>query len=98
MNFAEREKAFEDKFAHDEELHFKVRAKRNKMAGVWAAEKLGKNPEEYANQLVSALLNREQLLQRLQADFASNNVQISDTELRGKIIEYINASRKAIMG
>ncbi|HMK78750.1 MAG TPA: DUF1476 domain-containing protein [Xanthobacteraceae bacterium] len=39
--FDKREEAFENKFAHDEELRFKATARRNKMLGLWAAEKLG---------------------------------------------------------
>ncbi len=40
--FEEREKGFEKKFVHDEELQFKVNARRNKYLGEWAADKLGK--------------------------------------------------------
>ena len=98
MNLQQREKAFEDKFAHDEELHFKVRAKRNKMAGLWAAEKISKNPTEYANQLVSALLNREQLYKKLETDFGAANVEVSENELKAKIIELVNQSRAEILG
>ena len=39
--FDKREEGFEKKFAHDEELRFKANARRNKMLGLWAAEKLG---------------------------------------------------------
>ena len=39
--FDKREEGFEKKFAHDEELHFKATARRNKLLGLWAAEKLG---------------------------------------------------------
>ena len=39
--FDKREEGFENKFAHDEELRFKARARRNKLVGLWAAEKLG---------------------------------------------------------
>ena len=42
----DREKAFENKFAHDEALRFKAEARRNKLLGLWAAEKLGKSGEE----------------------------------------------------
>ena len=39
--FDKREEGFEKKFAHDEELRFKANARRNKLLGLWAAEKLG---------------------------------------------------------
>ena len=41
--FDDRKDAFEKKFAHDEELRFKATARRNKLLGLWAAEKLGKS-------------------------------------------------------
>ena len=49
--FDEREQAFEAKLAHDEELKFKATARRNKLLGLWAAQKMGKSgdaAEEYA--------------------------------------------------
>ena len=39
--FSDREKAFEDKYKHDQELQFKVEARRNKLLGLWAAELMG---------------------------------------------------------
>ncbi|NDH02760.1 MAG: DUF1476 domain-containing protein, partial [Marivivens sp.] len=44
--FDDREKAFEDKFAHDAEMQFKAEARRNKLLGLWAAELLGKSGED----------------------------------------------------
>ena len=44
--FDNRENAFENKFAHDADLHFKVTARRNKLVGLWAAELMGLTPEE----------------------------------------------------
>ena len=55
--FNEREDAFEKQFAHDEELRFKATARRNKLLGLWAAERLGKSGEEaeaYARSMVLA--------------------------------------------
>ncbi len=53
--FDERESAFENKFAHDEEMQFKAVARRNKLVGLWAAELLGKSgadAEAYAKEVV----------------------------------------------
>jgi hypothetical protein len=47
-NFNDREKAFENKFAHDAEMQFKADAKRNKLLGLWAAELLGKSSDDAA--------------------------------------------------
>ncbi len=55
--FAEREKAFEDKWAHDEELRFKVLARRNRLLGLWAAGEMGlvgAAAETYAKTVVQA--------------------------------------------
>ena len=55
--FDNREKAFENKFAHDADLQFKITARRNKLVGQWAAEKMGLTPEEttaYATSVVQA--------------------------------------------
>ncbi|OSZ70745.1 aldolase [Sphingomonas sp. IBVSS1] len=54
-SFDDREKAFETKFAHDEELKFRILARRGKLIGLWAAEKLGKSGEaadEYAKSVL----------------------------------------------
>jgi len=45
-SFDKRQEGFEKKFAHDEELRFKASARRNKLFGLWAAEKLGKTGTE----------------------------------------------------
>ena len=55
--FDDREHAFEAKFAHDAEMQFKAEARRNKLLGLWAAEKLGKTGEDaeaYAREVVKA--------------------------------------------
>ena len=56
-NLNDRERAFENKFAHDEELKFRAYARRNKLVGLWAAEKLGKTGDDadaYAKEVVLA--------------------------------------------
>ncbi len=55
--FDEREKAFEHKFTHDQELQFKARARKNKLLGLWAAGLMGKtgaDAENYARDIVMA--------------------------------------------
>jgi len=73
--FSEREKAFEEKWAHDEELQFKVLARRNKLLGLWAAGEMGKagaDAEAYARTIVQAELARDgeaAVLAKIKADF-----------------------------
>lgn len=55
--FDNREKAFEEKYAHDQELQFKVNARRNKLFGLWVAKQMGKDgaeAEQYAKDVVMA--------------------------------------------
>ncbi len=55
--FDDRKKAYESKFAHDAEMRFKVEARRNRLLGLWAAEKLGKSGDDaaaYAKEVVRA--------------------------------------------
>ena len=86
--FDKREEGFEKKFAHDEELKFKAMARRNKLLGLWAAEKLGKSgadAEAYAKSVVLADFEEagdEDVVRKVKADFAAGNVAAGDTEIR----------------
>lgn len=101
MGLDDREKAFEDKFALDEELQFKIRARANKQLGIWAAQKMGKNQAEaegYTTQLVKAMLDKDKLLARLKKDFADSGVTISEAELITNLDSFTSAARKYFMG
>jgi hypothetical protein len=84
----DREEAFEKKFAHDEELKFKANARRNKLLGLWAAEKLGKSgdeAEEYAKEVVRADFEEaghEDVFRKVRGDFDAAGVQQSDHQIR----------------
>ena len=100
--FDEREHAFEEKYAHDEELRFKARVRRDKWLGLWAAEKLGKTgpeAEDYAANLVVAEIRKdsaEQILKTIRSDFDSAGINISDREIRKKMDELFAAAVKEI--
>ncbi len=85
--FDEREKAFEGKFVHDQELQFAARARRNKLLGLWAAEKMGLSgaaAETYAKDLVAADLQHSgdvDVIAKLKADFAAKKISVSDGEI-----------------
>jgi len=91
--FEEREEGFEKRHAHDEELRFKSRARRNKLLGLWAAENLGLDGEAaraYANALVAAQVGRvddEALARSLHEAFASAKLDISTHRIGRKIEE-----------
>lgn len=94
--FGKREKAFEDKFAHDEALKFKAHARRAKLLGLWAAEMLGLGGEQaslYADELVKHDLSEpgeEDLFRKLRADFDAKGVSISDHQIRRKMAELLD--------
>ena len=86
--FDEREKAFEKKFEHDQELQFKASARRNKMLGLWAAGLMGKTgaaAEEYAKQLVVADMEKpghRDVVERLVKDLAAAGKPTEDHTIR----------------
>lgn len=86
--FDKREEGFEKKFAHDEELQFKAGARRNKLLGLWAAEKLGltgPQADAYAKEVVMADFEEagdHDVFRKIRKDFDDKTVTISDAELR----------------
>jgi hypothetical protein len=86
--FDKREEGFEKKFAHDEELRFKANARRNKLLGLWAAEKLGLSGDAanaYAKDVVMADFEEAgdgDVLKKVQKDFAAKGIAMSEQDLR----------------
>jgi hypothetical protein len=86
--FDKREEGFEKKFALDEELRFKATARRNKLLGHWAAEKLGlagADAENYAKAVVMADFEEagdDDVFRKLRTDFEANGVGLSDHQIR----------------
>jgi hypothetical protein len=86
--FDKRKDAFENKFAHDEELRFKAESRRNKLLGLWAAGLLGKtgaDAEAYAKDVVAADFEQagdEDVFRKIRKDFDAAGVQQSDHQIR----------------
>ena len=86
--FDKREEGFEKKFAHDEELRFKANARRNKMLGLWAAEKLGLSGAEadaYAKDVIMADFEEggdHDVFKKIRKDFDAKSIAQSDQEIR----------------
>ncbi len=84
----DRGDAFENKFAHDAELQFKAQARRNKLLGQWAAEKLGKSGdqvENYAKEVVRSDFDEpgdEDVFRKVREDFDNAGVDQSDHQIR----------------
>jgi hypothetical protein len=104
--FDKREEAFEMQFAHDEELRFKATARRNKLLGLWAAEKMGltgADADSYALSVVMADFEEpgdHDVVRKIRKDFDAKGVVQSDhqisrtvSELMAKAVADIKAGR-----
>ena len=86
--FDKREEGFEKQFAHDEELKFKASARRNKLLGLWAAEKLGLSgaqADAYAKEVVMADFEEpgdDDVLRKIRRDFDAKGINQSDQQIR----------------
>jgi hypothetical protein len=98
--FDDREKSFEKKFQHDQEVQFKVNARKNKLLGLWAAQMLGKagaDAEEYAKEVVMADLEKpgdSDVIEKLARDLAAAGKPTEDHTIR-KQAERLLAEAKA---
>ena len=86
--FDKRQEGFEKKFAHDEELRFKATARRNKLLGLWAAEKMGltgADADAYAKSVVMADFEEagdEDVFRKIRKDLDAKKVEQSDHQIR----------------
>jgi hypothetical protein len=93
--FDKREEAFEKKFVIDEELRFKAVARRNRMLGTWAAEKLGKSGAEaqsYAKDVIAAEFDGAgdaSVIAKVMGDLAAKGVALAEAELRTRMDEWM---------
>ena len=93
--FDKREDAFEKQFAHDEELKFKAEARRNKLLGLWAAEKLGKSgadADAYAKEVVAADFEEAgdaDVLRKVLGDLSAKGAAGTEAEVRAKMSELL---------
>ena len=87
-SFDKRKEGFENKFARDEELRFRSAARRNKLLGLWAAEKLGKSGDDaqaYAREVIRADMQEagdEDVFRKIRGDFDAAKVEQSDHQIR----------------
>ena len=99
-DLTEREKAFEAKFQHDQEIAFKVTARRNKLLGLWAADLMGLSKDDaaaYAKTVVQADFEKpgdRDVLQRVLKDLTSRGLDMSEHRVR-KEMEHLLAVAKA---
>ena len=100
--FDDRERAFETKFARDEEMMFRVVARRNKLAGLWAAEKMGLTKEEadaYAQAVVQAEFEEagdEDVVRKLLGDLTAAGLDTTDADVRRALDEQMVEARRQL--
>ncbi len=93
--FDDREKAFEKKFAHDQDLKFRAESRRNRMVAEWAATKLGITGaavDDYVKAVRKADLEEkgdDDVFRKLRADFDAKGVSVSDTEIRDVLLKFL---------
>jgi hypothetical protein len=101
--FDDREKSFEKKFALDQEMQFRVTARRDKLFGLWVATKLGlggAEAEAYAKSIVVEDLKEagdEDVLRKVNADLAARKVKIAPAELTSKLAELLAQAKQQLV-
>lgn len=99
-SFEERENAFENKFAHDAEMQFKAEARRNKLMGLWVAEKLGKTgdaADDYAKEVVRSDFEEaghEDVMRKVLGDLGG---AVSEDEVRAKFASLMAEAKAQLM-
>jgi hypothetical protein len=100
--FDSREKGFERKFAHDEELAFKIVVRRNKLLGLWAAAKLGKSAadaEQYAKDVVAAdfeSAGNNDVIEKILKDFVAGGVSATARDIDAEMEKLLPVAREQI--
>ena len=103
-DFNDRERAEEAKFAHDEEMHFRITARRNRLLGAWAADlmKLSSvEAESYAKAVVQADFEEagdEDVIRKLLGDLISAGLDTSEADVRAALEAKTVEARRALMG
>ncbi|MCC6828610.1 MAG: DUF1476 domain-containing protein [Novosphingobium sp.] len=103
-SFQDRERAEEAKFAHDEEMLFRIQARRNRLLGQWAAERMGLSPAEteaYAKAVVQADFEEtgdEDVIRKLLGDLVSAGVEADEGEVRAALEAKQIEARRALIG
>ena len=102
-NFQDREKGFEAEFKRNEELAFRVTARRNKLMGLWVAEKLGMpadQAETYARTVVEADFERPgdgDVIEKVQKDLAAKGITMTEPQLRTELDRAAVEAKRQLM-
>ena len=102
--FDKRREGYESKFAHDQDLKFKATARRNKLVGLWAAQKMGLSgaaADEYAKEVVKADFEEageEDVFRKIRRDFDAKKLAISDHQIRREMEDLMTTAVEQIQG
>jgi hypothetical protein len=100
--FDDRENAFENKYAHDQEIEFKAVARRNRLLGLWAAELMnidGDDAADYAKEVVKADFEEaghEDVFRKIRGDLDARGVEQSDHQIRNKMEQLLEEARRQV--
>ncbi len=100
--FDKREEGFEKQFAHDEELKFKATSRRNKLLGLWAAEKLGRSgpdADSYAKEVVMADFEEagdDDVFRKIRKDLDAKGIAVPDQDIRRAMLDLMGTAVEQI--
>ena len=101
-SFEDREKGFEAEFKRNQELQFRVTARRNKLFGLWAAEKLGMagdHAETYARAVIDADFEKPgdgDVIEKVRGDLAAKGIELSETQLRAELTRAADDAKRQL--
>ncbi len=102
-SFADREKEFEARFKHDQEFRFKVTARRNRLLGLWAAQKMGLSgteAETYAKEVVAAEFEPggdKHVIDKVANDLATHGQTVTPAQVRFELDHFAEQAKQRLM-
>lgn len=100
--FNDREKAAENKYAHDKEIEFRIHARRNKLMGQWAASRMnisGAPAEEYVKGVIAATVSAyddEVIIGRIRSDLSARGVAVTENQVRAELLRVTEVAKEQI--
>lgn len=101
-SFDDREKAFEKRYAHEQEVDFRINARRMKLVGLWAATQFGKtgaSAEAYAKEVILADFEKpgpDDVIEKLATDFRAAGLAIMEKDIRAEMERQLAVARQQI--
>jgi hypothetical protein len=102
-SFADREKEFEARFKHDQEFRFKATARRNRLLGMWAAQRMGlagAEAENYAKEVVAAEFEPggdKHVIEKIAADLAAKGQTVTPAQIRFELDHFAEQAKEQLL-